>query len=106
MPIYEYHCTACDHTFEEWQKITDPPVQKCPKCSKKKVEKMISATSFALKGSGWYATDYGGKSGSEKRSKGALKADAARSAEKDKEQKAAKEKRERESVPSVSSKKD
>jgi putative FmdB family regulatory protein len=62
MPIYEYECQACGHTFEEWQKITAPPVKKCPSCKKRRVERLVSATSFTLKGSGWYVTDYGNRS--------------------------------------------
>lgn len=59
MPIYEYNCAKCG-VFEEMQKISDPPVKRCPKC-KGKVERMVSRTSFVLKGSGWYATDYARK---------------------------------------------
>ena len=58
MPIYEYACSACGHKFEEWQKMSDPPVRTCPKCKKKKVEKLISATAFQLKGGGWYSDLY------------------------------------------------
>jgi putative FmdB family regulatory protein len=58
MPIYEYECQACGHTFEEWQKITDKPVRVCPKCKARKVEKLISQTSFQLKGGGWYSDLY------------------------------------------------
>jgi putative FmdB family regulatory protein len=61
MPIYEYACTGCGHQFEEWQKISDSPVRKCPNCGKRKVERLVSLSSFHLKGSGWYVTDYGGK---------------------------------------------
>ena len=65
MPIYEYVCNACGHQFEEWQKITDAPVRKCPVCGERRVERLVSLSSFHLKGSGWYVTDYGGrKSGS------------------------------------------
>ena len=60
MPIYEYACGACGHRFEEWQKMSDKPVRTCPKCKAKKVEKMISHTSFALKGGGWYSDLYAG----------------------------------------------
>jgi putative FmdB family regulatory protein len=60
MPIYEYACGACGHQFEEWQKMSDPPVRTCPKCKKKKVEKLISQTSFTLKGGGWYSDLYAG----------------------------------------------
>jgi putative FmdB family regulatory protein len=58
MPVYEYACAACGHEFEEWQKITDPKVTKCPKCSKHKVERLISRSSFQLKGGGWYSDLY------------------------------------------------
>lgn len=58
MPVYEYACGACGHEFEEWQKISDPPVKKCPKCGKQKVERLISRSSFQLKGGGWYSDLY------------------------------------------------
>ena len=58
MPIYEYACRACGHEFEEWQKITDKAVKTCPSCKKKKVERLISQTSFHLKGGGWYGDLY------------------------------------------------
>jgi putative FmdB family regulatory protein len=58
MPVYEYACSACGHQFEEWQKMSDPPVRTCPKCKKKKVERLISQTAFQLKGGGWYADLY------------------------------------------------
>jgi putative FmdB family regulatory protein len=59
MPIYEYACAACGHEFEEWRKMSDPPVKTCPKCKKKKkVERLISRTAFQLKGGGWYADLY------------------------------------------------
>jgi len=54
MPIYEYECQSCGHRFEEWQKMSDKPISVCPKCSVGKVEKLISHTSFQLKGGGWY----------------------------------------------------
>ncbi len=60
MPIYEYRCTKCGHEFEEIQKFSDKPIKKCPKCSGK-VEKLISQSSFVLKGTGWYQTDYADK---------------------------------------------
>ena len=59
MPIYEYDCQKCG-TFETTQKITEKPLSKCPTC-KGKVKKLISNTSFQLKGTGWYVTDYGRK---------------------------------------------
>jgi putative FmdB family regulatory protein len=59
MPTYEYSCPKCGE-FEITQRITDQTLKKCPTC-KSKVQKLISSTSFQLKGSGWYVTDYGGK---------------------------------------------
>jgi putative FmdB family regulatory protein len=71
MPIYEYQCGACGHRFEEWQKMSDPPVRTCPKCKAKKVEKLISQTTFTLKGGGWYSDLYSGpKPGASKDSGG------------------------------------
>ncbi len=59
MPIYEYHCEKCGH-FELTKRITDKPLSRCPTC-KGKVKKLISNTSFQLKGTGWYITDYARK---------------------------------------------
>jgi putative FmdB family regulatory protein len=61
MPIYEYRCSKCGE-FEVFQRITDPALKRCPTCQAK-VTKLISNTSFHLKGSGWYITDYGRKDG-------------------------------------------
>ncbi|MBN2332711.1 MAG: zinc ribbon domain-containing protein [Deltaproteobacteria bacterium] len=58
MPIYEYRCSRCEHQFDLLQKITDDPVDVCPECGGP-VTKLVSSTSFVLKGSGWYVTDYG-----------------------------------------------
>lgn len=62
MPFYEYECTKCHHHTEVLQKISDPPITKCEKC-KGKMKKLISHSTFHLKGSGWYVTDYASKSG-------------------------------------------
>lgn len=64
MPIYEYRCDVCGHQEEFLQKVSEPPIAKCPNCGKKKFRKLLSAAGFQLKGSGWYATDFkgGGKS--------------------------------------------
>ena len=58
MPIYEYACAGCDSEFEIEQRITDDPVKTCPKCRSRKVKRLISQTSFVLKGGGWYADAY------------------------------------------------
>ncbi len=60
MPIYEYKCKKCGKQFEMFQGIADPPAKSCKFC-KGHVHKLMSVSSFHLKGSGWYATDYGGK---------------------------------------------
>lgn len=57
MPIYEYQCAKCKKVHEIWQKITEPNATKCPTCGGK-IERLISASGFALKGTGWYKTDY------------------------------------------------
>ncbi len=59
MPIYEYQCTKCGEVFEAFQKINDKPLTHCRFCNSR-VEKLISHSSFQLKGSGWYLTDYAG----------------------------------------------
>ena len=59
MPIYEYQCQKCG-TIEITQRITEKALAKCPTC-KSKVKKLISNTSFQLKGTGWYITDYARK---------------------------------------------
>lgn len=62
MPFYEYECTKCRQHTEVFQKISDKPITKCVVCSGK-MKKLISPSSFHLKGSGWYVTDYAKKSG-------------------------------------------
>lgn len=59
MPIYEYRCPKCGE-FEVMQRITAATLKKCPRC-RRKVTKLISNTSFQLKGEGWYVTDYARK---------------------------------------------
>jgi putative FmdB family regulatory protein len=58
MPTYEYLCEKCEHEFEREQRITEPPVKVCPVCRSRKVKKLISQTSFVLKGGGWHADLY------------------------------------------------
>lgn len=65
MPIYEYRCAACGHYMEALQKITEGPLRKCPECKKFKLQRLMSAPSFRLKGGGWYETDF--KSDGEKK---------------------------------------
>jgi putative FmdB family regulatory protein len=67
MPIYEYECLQCGSVEEALQKFSDKPLAKCRQCSGK-LRKLISNTTFHLKGSGWYVTDYASKSASPSKS--------------------------------------
>jgi putative FmdB family regulatory protein len=68
MPIYEYSCQKCGRHLEVMQKMSDKPLTRCPEC-KGKLEKIFSQTSFQLKGSGWYVSDYTGRGKAEKAEK-------------------------------------
>jgi putative FmdB family regulatory protein len=61
MPIYEYRCGACGHHLEALQKMTESPLRKCPDCGKSQLKRLVSASQFRLKGSGWYETDFKNK---------------------------------------------
>lgn len=61
MPLYEYHCTACDENTEILQKMSDEPEKNCPNCHKESLTKQVSAAGFQLKGTGWYVTDFKNK---------------------------------------------
>lgn len=60
MPLYEYECTQCGQVEEALQKFSDKPLKRCRHCSGS-LRKLISNTSFQLKGTGWYVTDYAKK---------------------------------------------
>ena len=62
MPLYEYQCTECGKIEEAIQKFSDAPLTTCKDCSGK-LNKLISQSSFHLKGTGWYVTDYAKKAG-------------------------------------------
>ena len=67
MPIYNFKCTTCDIIYKKLMRITDDSIAECPECgSNENASKMIGRTSFILKGTGWYKTDYasGGNGGS------------------------------------------
>lgn len=93
MPIYEYDCPKCGR-FETIQKVSDKALKSCPNCAKNgekvAVTRAISQTSFHLKGSGWYKTDYGsasngtGKTGGKKETTTTEKSDKAEPAKSDK----------------------
>jgi putative FmdB family regulatory protein len=73
MPFYEYECQNCKFYTELMQKISDPPLEKCPSCGKKTMKKLISAPVFRLKGGGWYETDFKGDNESKRNLAGAEK---------------------------------
>jgi putative FmdB family regulatory protein len=87
MPIYEYECTKCGNIEEIFQKFSDKPLTKCGLCSGK-LHKLISQSTFHLKGTGWYVTDYADKSKatgeSSKKSKDTAAADSTTSTSKKK----------------------
>jgi len=58
MPIYEYTCKSCGHVFDVLQKMGAAPLVDCPECGKPRLQKLLSAPNFRLKGSGWYETDF------------------------------------------------
>jgi len=60
MPLYEYRCKSCGHTFEVIQKFSDRALRKCGECSGP-LEKLVSRSSFQLKGGGWYINSYSSK---------------------------------------------
>jgi putative FmdB family regulatory protein len=60
MPIYDYQCTSCGFKKEVMRKVSEPSVNVCPECNKETFAKQVSAPSFQLNGTGWYATDFKG----------------------------------------------
>ena len=73
MPIYEYECAACRQREEHSQRVADAPLVNCSACGKPELFRVISPSTFHLKGGGWYKDDYrssgsggGGESGSGK----------------------------------------
>ncbi|NOU40354.1 MAG: zinc ribbon domain-containing protein [Methylotenera sp.] len=60
MPIYDYQCSSCGHKAEVMRKMSAASIEACPECGKEAFAKQVSAPSFQLTGSGWYATDFKG----------------------------------------------
>lgn len=58
LPIYEYQCRSCGHSFETIQKINEDPLVVCPACEQPELRKLVSPVAFRLKGTGWYETDF------------------------------------------------
>ncbi|RJR22761.1 MAG: zinc ribbon domain-containing protein [Desulfobacteraceae bacterium] len=65
MPIYEYECESCGSHKEALQRFSDSPLTQCDKCQGS-LKRLISQSSFHLKGTGWYVTDYASRSGNGK----------------------------------------
>ena len=81
MPIYEYRCESCSHKLEKLQRMSEGDLVDCPECKKPALKRLVSASAFRLKGSGWYETDFkkdnkrnladsGGNGSSDKKSPG------------------------------------
>lgn len=69
MPIYEYECPNCQFVKERLVLTSKPRRPMCPRCRQAKMNKIMSVSSFRLKGTGWYATDYGAKKSGKGRKK-------------------------------------
>ncbi len=67
VPIYEYVCEACGRLSEFMQKVSDRPALKCPECGEARLARIVSRTSFRLKGGGWYSDLYSSPKGGEKK---------------------------------------
>ncbi len=100
MPVYEYACQKCG-TFETTQRITEEPLSKCPTC-KGKVKKLISNTSFQLKGTGWYITDYARKGKDAPKTENGASSSSSESKESKSQSKESKTETKKESAPAKS----
>ncbi len=97
MPIYEYQCKKCGTIEEALQKFSDKPLTRCRHCSGR-LHKLVSRSSFHLKGTGWYVTDYANRSkdsaaASEKKSESTDSANPEKTASPDKKTSASSEKK-------------
>jgi putative FmdB family regulatory protein len=70
VPLYEYKCLSCGRLSERIEPVSGPHLKKCPHC-RGKVERLVSRSAIQFKGSGWYVTDYAGKSSAPETSSGA-----------------------------------
>ena len=96
MPIYTYRCENCGVQFDRYQSFSDPPLTRCPECSKKTLRKVYQPVGIVFKGSGFYATDHRSPSGSNRSSSSNEKSG--------KDEKSSESKKEGESSASESSK--
>jgi putative FmdB family regulatory protein len=91
VPLYEYECVKCAHRFEKIEKVDAPHRQKCPKCGAR-AERLLAPPAIHFKGSGWYVTDYGGRSAPKEHSDGKEANEAKETRPAAKEKKGTKEK--------------
>ena len=80
MPIYAYKCASCGFAQDEMLKVSDAPLTECPSCGAAHYTKQITAPGFALKGTGWYATDFKGGASKQAEAKSEAKPEAPSSA--------------------------
>ena|SRR5690348_6977024 len=103
MPIYEYECRKCKAHTEAFQKVSDKPLTKCPKCGGR-LDKRISAPAIQFKGSGWYVTDYAGKATKGEKSESEAKTEKSEKSEtKTTKESSSAKKTEKSSAPKASS---
>src|SRR6185436_9821561 len=75
MPTYSYRCKNCGNEFDQYQKFTDNPLTRCPKCSKNMLRRVLQPSAIVFKGTGWYATDNRSASGASAKAEKADKAE-------------------------------
>jgi putative FmdB family regulatory protein len=90
MPIYEYQCEKCGEVFEVFQRVSDPPPEQ-HECGGRKIKRVMSQTSFILKGSGWYITDYARKEQAQKERHGKSESTKSQSAKESKKKESKKD---------------
>ena len=78
MPTYTYRCKNCGNEFDQYQKFTDNPLTRCPKCSKNMLRRVLQPSAIVFKGTGWYATDNRSASGASAKAEKADKAEQAK----------------------------
>ncbi len=91
MPLYEYKCVKCGHRFEKIEGHTASETKKCPKCGAN-AKRQLSAPAIQFKGTGWYVTDYGGKSSAAPTGEGSGDGDSSKPSDKNTEAKPSGEK--------------
>ncbi len=78
MPTYTYRCKNCGNEFDQYQKFTDNPLTRCPRCNKNMLRRVLQPSAIVFKGTGWYATDNRSASGASAKAEKADKAEQAK----------------------------